>query len=76
MLVLYFIYNIILLAKITDAQNEIVLGYHRVRELDFLAVVFAATLLASRYLHIKTRYMRNKYEINVFINYISFQVKC
>ena len=34
-----------LLAKITAAQNEDALSYHRVRGLYFLAVVFAATII-------------------------------
>ena len=35
----------ILLTKTTAAQNEVVLSHHRVRELYFLAVIFAATVL-------------------------------
>ena len=34
----------ILLTKITAAQNEVVLSYHRVRGLYFLAIIFAVTL--------------------------------
>ena len=30
--------------KITAAQNEAAFSYHRVRELDFVAVIFAATI--------------------------------
>ena len=36
--------SIILLTKITAAQNEGALSYHRVRGLYFMAVVFAATI--------------------------------
>ena len=35
----------ILLIKITDAQNEVVNTYRRVRGLHFLAVIFADTIL-------------------------------
>ena len=35
----------ILLTETTAAQNEVVLSYHRVRGLHFLAVVFVATIL-------------------------------
>ena len=35
---------ILLLTKITVAQNEVALSYHRVRGLYFLVVVFAATI--------------------------------
>ena len=38
------IYVITLLIKLTAAQNEVALSYHRVRGLYFLAVVFAAIL--------------------------------
>ena len=37
-------YLYILLTKITAAQNEVALSYHRVRGLYFLAVVFSATI--------------------------------
>ena len=37
------------LTKITAAQNEVALSYHRVRGLYFLAVVFAATITSTRY---------------------------
>ena len=30
-----------ILAKITDAQNEVALGYNKVRELFLVAVIFA-----------------------------------
>ena len=36
---------IILLTKITAAQNEVVLSYHRAHKLNFLAVVFAGTII-------------------------------
>ena len=36
---------IILLNKITDAQNEVALKYHRVRGLYFLAVIFAVNIV-------------------------------
>ena len=46
----------ILLTKTTAAQNEVVLGYHRVRGLYFLAVIFAATMviieIKLNYIHI------------------------
>ena len=35
----------ILLTKITAAQNEVALRYHRVRGLYFLAVIFATTIV-------------------------------
>ena len=38
-------YLIIRLTKITAAQNEVSLSYHRVRGLYFLAVVFTATIV-------------------------------
>ena len=38
-------HNTIVLTKTTAAQNDIVLSYHRVRGLYFLAVVFAATMV-------------------------------
>ena len=46
----YIFFNIsryiaILLTKITAAQNEDAFGYHRVRGLDFLAVIFTATIV-------------------------------
>ena len=34
-----------LLTKITAAQNEVALSYHKVRGLYFLAVIFAATII-------------------------------
>ena len=37
--------NAILAAKITAAQNEVVLSYHRVCGLYFVAVIFAATIV-------------------------------
>ena len=39
----------ILLTITTVAQNEVALGYHRLRGLYFLAVVFAATISVSTY---------------------------
>ena len=39
-----------LLTKITAAQNEVALTYHRVRGLYFLAVIFGATVI-FRYSH-------------------------
>ena len=41
---------IILLTKITAAQNEDVFSYHSVRGLCFLAVIFAATIIVSLYI--------------------------
>ena len=38
----------ILLTKITDAQNEVALSYHRVRGLYFVAIIFAATIKFNR----------------------------
>ena len=35
------------LTKITAAQNEVLLRYHKVRRLYFLAGIFAATIIAS-----------------------------
>ena len=41
-----FIYvDNILLTNTTAAQNEVALSYHRVRELSFLPVVFAVTII-------------------------------
>ena len=40
------LHTYILLTKKTAAQNEVALSYHRVRGLYFLAVVFAATIVA------------------------------
>ena len=34
----------IILTKITAAQNEVALSYHGMRDLYFLAVIFAATI--------------------------------
>ena len=39
--------NTILLTKITAAQNEVALSYHRVGGLYFLAVIFALTLIMT-----------------------------
>ena len=39
----YLRIRIILLTKITAAQDEVALSYHRVRGLYFLEVIFAAT---------------------------------
>ena len=36
-----------LLTKTTVAENEVLLSYHRVRGLYFLAVVFAATIIVQ-----------------------------
>ena len=36
------------LTKITAAQNEVTLSYHRVRGLYFLAVIFTATIRYSK----------------------------
>ena len=40
-------YLVTLLTKITAAKNEVALSYHRLRGLYFLAVVFAATIVAK-----------------------------
>ena len=37
----------IILTKITALQNEVMLSYHRVRELYFMAVVFMTTNLCN-----------------------------
>ena len=36
---------LILLTKTTAARNEAALSYHKVRGLNFLAVIFAATII-------------------------------
>ena len=46
-IMLFQIYTI-LLTKITAAQNEVALSYHRVRGLYFLAAIFAATIVHSK----------------------------
>ena len=35
------------MTKITAAQNEVTLSYHKVRGLYFLAVIFAATIVVA-----------------------------
>ena len=37
--------SILLLAKITDAQNETALSYHKVRKLYFQATVFVRSIM-------------------------------
>ena len=49
----------ILLTKTTAAQNEDALSYHRVRGLYFQAVVFVATIEASRTLILQVNFSTN-----------------
>ena len=44
--------RIILVTKITAAQNEVAVSYYRVRELYFLAVVFAAAIIVCVTFHV------------------------
>ena len=41
--------GIIVFTKTTAAQNEDALSYHRVRGLNFLAIVFVATIVLREY---------------------------
>ena len=41
----YIVCNCLLLTKITAAQNEVAISYHRVRGLSSQAVIFAATIV-------------------------------
>ena len=49
------LYIIILLTKTTAAQNEVALGYHRLRGLYFLAVVFVTTIYTKIESKFKTK---------------------
>ena len=49
------LYIIILLTKTTAAQNEVALGYHRLRELYFLAVVSVTTICSKIKSKFKTK---------------------
>ena len=46
-----------ILTKITAAQNEVALSYHKVRGLCFLAVIFAATIGDRTWLNYSARYV-------------------
>ena len=63
-------YVIILLIKLTAAQNEVALSYHRVRGLYFLSVIFAGTVLTILILYLLYCIANKKTHKSIFTNVV------